>query len=198
MLCSSVDDSIEASRALPEAAARFERDVIPLLDPLFSAALRLTRNKQDAEDFVQEAMLRAHAHFHSFQDGTNLKVWLYRFLQNVWTEKYRKKCRRPMEIMGGEFTDQLANEVRGTSNGAAEVAALESLPDEQVIAALMALPEEWRMAVYYADVEGFSHKEIATVLNLSVGTVTSRLHRGRRRLRADLFVMANQRQLVDR
>jgi RNA polymerase sigma-70 factor (ECF subfamily) len=177
--------------------ARFERDAIPLLDPLFNCALRLTRNRQDAEDLVQETMLRAYAHFHTFQEGTNLRAWLYRILQNTWIQEYRKKRRRPSEVMAGDFTDRLlANEFRRTSNGSAEVAALESLPDDEVKAALMTLPLEVRMAVYYADVEGFSYKEIANILSVSVATVTSRLHRGRRRLRVGLVAMANQRRLV--
>jgi RNA polymerase sigma-70 factor, ECF subfamily len=182
-----------------ELAARFERDAIPLLDRLFSAALRLTRNRQDAEDLVQETMLHAYAGFHSFREGTNLKAWLFRILHNTWVNQYRKKQRRVAEVSVERITDQrVAAEVLGTSNSlcSAEVAALDSLPDKEVTAALMALRVELRTAVYYADVEGFSYKEIANVMNTSVGTVMSRLHRGRRQLRTALFMVASQRGFV--
>jgi RNA polymerase sigma-70 factor, ECF subfamily len=181
MLSAPVDDLIEAPYPSAEAAARFERDAIPLLDPLFSGALHLTRNRHDAEDLVQETMLRAYARFDTFQDGTNVKAWLYRILQNTWIDQCRKKSRRPTEVLAWDWP----------SNGSTDVAALESVPDVAVKAALMALPEESRIAVYYADVEGFSYKEIAAILGVPVGTVTSRLHRGRQRLRAALMVQAH-------
>ncbi|MCV7444457.1 sigma-70 family RNA polymerase sigma factor [Mycobacterium paraense] len=180
MLSATIGSSIEATCPSPEAAARFERDAIPLLDPLFTGALHLTRNRHDAEDLVQETMLRAYARFDTFQDGTNTKAWLYRILQNTWIDQCRKKSRRPTEVLAWDWP----------SSDSAEVAALESLPGEAVRAALMALPEDSRLAVYYADVEGFSYKEIATILNVPVGTVTSRLHRGRQRMRAHLMVQA--------
>jgi len=180
-----------------ELAERFERDAIPLLDRMFSAALRMTRNQYDAEDLVQETMLCAYARFHTFQEGTNLKAWLYRVLHNTWISQYRRKQRRPDEIMAADVAEyQTAGERLGPVNGSAEVSALESLPDEDVKAAFMALSEDSRVAVYYADVEGFSYKQIAEILDVSVGTVTSRLHRGRQRLRADLFMMASKRRLV--
>jgi RNA polymerase sigma-70 factor, ECF subfamily len=185
------------TRDEPEArlAARFERDAIPLLDRMFTAALRMTRNQHDAEDLVQETMLRAYAHFHTFHEGTNLKAWLYRVLHNTWISQYRKSQRRPDEIMAADVAD-FQTAAGSRANGSAEVAALESLPDDEVKSAFMALPEDSRVAVYYADVEGFSYKEIADILNVSVGTVTSRLHRGRQRLRTELFMMVNQRRLV--
>jgi RNA polymerase sigma-70 factor (ECF subfamily) len=182
-----------------ELDARFERDAIPLTDRLFAGALRLTRNKQDAEDLVQETMLRAYAGFHTFREGTNLKAWLYRIMQNTWINQYRKKQSRLAEVSVENITDQhAAADVLFASNRlrSAEVDALESLPDDEIKAALMTLREEIRVAVYYADVEGFSYKEIANITNTPVGTVMSRLHRGRQRLRVALRAVASQRGMT--
>jgi RNA polymerase sigma-70 factor, ECF subfamily len=180
-----------------EPAARFERDVTPLLDRLYARAVRLTRNKQDAEDLVQETMSRAYAGFHSFRDGTNHAAWLFRILHNTWISEHRKKERRPVEVSVDRLTDQelAANAIR-TNNAmrSAENVALESLPDMEIKNALLALREASRMAVYYADVEGFSNKEIANIMNTPVATVMSRLHRGRRQLRSALVVHANRKQ----
>jgi RNA polymerase sigma-70 factor, ECF subfamily len=190
----SCDARSESETRLTE---RFERDAIPLLDRLFSAALRMTRNQHDAEELVQETIMVAYARFHTFQDGTNVRAWLYQVLHNTWINLYRKKQRRPEEVMAADFADyQTAGNGGTLVNGSAEVSALEALPDDEVKAALMTLSMESRLAVYYADVEGFSYKEIAGILNVSVGTVTSRLHRGRQRLRTELFMLANQRRLV--
>ncbi|OBA82028.1 RNA polymerase subunit sigma [Mycobacterium sp. 1164966.3] len=188
-----------AGDPITELNMRFERDAIPLIDRLFAGALSLTRNKQDAEDLVQETMLRAYAGFHTFREGTNLKAWLYRILQNTWINQYRKKQSRLAEIPVEYITDQhMAADVLLTSARlrSAEVDALESLPDDEVKAALMTLREELRVAVYYADVEGFSYKEIANITNASVGTVMSRLHRGRQRLRIALRMVASRRGMT--
>jgi RNA polymerase sigma-70 factor (ECF subfamily) len=162
-----------ASDRLPETddelAARFQRDAIPLMDHLFGGALRLTRNRDDAEDLVQETMLRAYKGFRTFRAGTNLKAWLYRILNNTWISNYRKQQRRPAEV-----------------------------PVEHITAALLALPEQFRMAVYYADVERFSCGEIAKMMNTPVGTVMSRLHRGRQELRKLLCALAAERGLSRR
>jgi len=194
------DQSIGWSRhdAECDLAARFERDAIPQIDRLFTGALRLTRCSQDAEDLVQETMLRAYTSFDSFREGTNLKAWLYRIMHNTWINQYRKKQRQVVEVSVENVDEhQLAAAAHSSTRmSSAEVAALEFLPDNEIQAALLSLPEEIRMAVYYADVEGFSYKEIASVMNIPFGTVVSRLHRGRRRLRTALFALAMQRGLV--
>ncbi len=165
----------------------FEAQAIPFMDQLYAAGLRMTRNPPDAADLVQETFVKAFAAFAQFQQGTNLKAWLYRILTNTFINSYRKKQRDPYQGTIDELEDwQLGGAesvTQGRATRSAEAEAIDHLPDSAVKDALQAIPEDFRMAVYFADVEGFSYQEIADIMKTPVGTVMSRLHRGRRMLR---------------
>jgi len=179
---------------------RFERDVLPLLPSLYAAALRMTRNPADAEDLVQDTYLRAFRGFSGFKEGTNLKAWLYRILTNSFINTYRKKQRQPQTVEGPDDIDEwyLFDKLGGRNvELSAETEVLDKIPDEAVKAALESLPENFRLPVLLADVEGFSYKEIAEIMDTPIGTVMSRLHRGRKALQKALWDTAKERGLID-
>lgn len=178
-----------------ELEQRFEAEAMPLIDQLYGGALRMTRNPQDAEDLVQEAYLKAYKSFDSYKPGTNLKAWLYRIMTNTYINSYRKKQRQPQQSTTDEITDyQLYTTSSHDSTGleSAEVEALKNLPDGEIADAMNKLSDDYRMAVYYADIEGLPYKEIAEIMDIPLGTVMSRLHRGRKQLRGLLKDVASE------
>ena len=181
--------------------AQFADLAMPYMSPLYSAALRMTRNPADAEDLVQETYLRAYRGFGGFKEGTNLKAWLYRILTNTYINQYRAKKRRPDETELDEGEDfflyrRLGGLEAAGADRTPESEVLESLPEDAVKEAVESLPDQFRMAVLLADVEGFSYKEIAEITDVPIGTVMSRLHRGRKQLQKRLWDFAVERGLV--
>jgi RNA polymerase sigma-70 factor, ECF subfamily len=180
--------------------AHFTELAMEHMPALYSAALRMTRNPSDAEDLVQETYLRAYRGFGGFTEGTNLRAWLYRILTNTYINSYRAAKRRP-EIADVEDVEDLylyhrLSSADGSPSRSAEEEALASFTDDEVKAAIESLPEAFRMAVLLADVEGFSYKEIAEITDVPIGTVMSRIHRGRRALQKALHDFAESRGLV--
>ena len=183
--------------------ATFAEQAMPLMSSLYSGALRMTRNPADADDLVQETYLRAFRGFGGFQEGTNLKAWMYRILTNTYINSYRAKQRRPDETDLDEVEDlylyrRLGGLEAARSGRSAEDELMDTFSEAEVKAAVEALPENFRMAVMLADVEGFAYKEIAEILDIPIGTVMSRLHRGRKALQKALYEYAVTHGLADR
>ncbi|MGH3649452.1 MAG: sigma-70 family RNA polymerase sigma factor [Acidimicrobiia bacterium] len=181
--------------------ANFERDAMQYTRQLYSAAMRMTRNPSDAEDLVQETFLKAYRAYHTFQEGTNLKAWLYRILTNTYINKYRKESRRPSEVDLGTVEDlylyrNLGSEESAEAARTTEDRVLEGLVEADIKKAVEDLPENFRLPVLLADLEGFSYKEIAEILDIPIGTVMSRLHRGRKAMQKSLWEFAVKRGLV--
>lgn len=188
-----------------ERAKRFEKDALPYLDQLYGAALRMTRNPADAEDLVQDTFMKAFTSFNQFAKGTNLKAWLYRILTSLYINSYRKKQREPQQTNTDEVEEwQMAQAALHSGQGmqSAENQALDLIADEEIKAILMQLHPDRRLVVYLADVEGFAYKEIAEILDIPLGTVMSRLHRGRAQIKGLLnqyLEEANQKSaLIER
>ena len=181
--------------------ATFAEDAMPLMDGLYSAAMRMTRNAADAEDLVQETYLKAFNAYERFEAGTNLKAWMYRILTNSYINAYRKKQRRPDESDIDDIEDlylyrRLGGAESAVLSRSAEDELLEMFGEDEVKLALEDLPEHYRMPILLADVEGFAYKEIAEILDVPIGTVMSRLHRGRKQLQKRLYSFAEEHRLL--
>ena len=191
---------VSAVNLTEEDRARFQRDVLPLLDSLYSGALRMTRNPADAEDLVQETMLRAYRSFDRFEPGTNLKAWLFRIMTNAYINTYRKRQREPQKVSSDELEDfDLYQELKmhdPEMSRTPETIVLDSLVDSDITEAIDSLPDQFRMAVLLSDVEGFSYAEMAEIMDVPLGTVMSRLHRGRKALQKRLWELARERGIV--
>ncbi|MCZ6662087.1 MAG: sigma-70 family RNA polymerase sigma factor [Actinobacteria bacterium] len=179
----------------------FERDAMQYTRQLYSAAMRMTRNPADAEDLVQETYLKAYRAYHTFQAGTNLKAWLYRILTNTYINKYRKESRRPNEVDLGSVEDlylyrRLGSEESAEAARTTEDRVLDGLVESDIKTAVENLPENFRLPVLLADLEGFSYKDIAKILDIPIGTVMSRLHRGRKAMQKALWDYAQSRGLL--
>jgi RNA polymerase sigma-70 factor (ECF subfamily) len=177
----------------------FEGQALPLASSLLGAALSMTANRAEAEDLVQETFLRAFRSWDSFEKGTNLKAWLFRILTNLYITSYRKRRREPIMVVPEDSSEfDLYQALGRPDDNSAEAIVMQGLVDDDVKAALEELPEDFRLTVLYADVEGFSYKEIAEIMEVPIGTVMSRLHRGRKALQKSLFELASQRGFVSR
>ena len=173
----------------------FESESLPYRDQLYKTALRMTRSVQETEDLLQETYLKAYQHYDRFQDGTNLKAWLFRIMKNTYINWYRKRRLRPLHLEFDElqegFETTLADNGQ-TPDGNPEAELLDSEVDEEVRDALVALPHDYKMAVLMIDIQGFSYQETADMLGVPVGTVMSRLYRGRMKLERSLLSFASR------
>jgi RNA polymerase sigma-70 factor (ECF subfamily) len=187
-------------RLTPDDKRRFQEDALPLLDSLYAGALRMTRNPADAEDLVQETMLRAYRSFNRFEPGTNLKAWLFRILTNAYINVYRKRQREPQKVSQDDVEEfDLYQELKDHDpqfSATPETIVLDSLVDSDIIEAIDALPEQFRLAVILSDIEGFTYAEMAEIMDVPLGTVMSRLHRGRKALQKRLWDLAVERGIV--
>lgn len=179
---------------------RFADEALPLLDSLYAAALRMTRNPADAEDLIQDTMLRAYRSFHQFEPGTNIKAWLFRILTNAYINVYRKRQREPAKIPQDDVEEfDLYQELKDHDpqfSATPETIVLDALVDSDILEAIDDLPEQFRLAVILSDIEGFSYAEMAEIMGVPMGTVMSRLHRGRKALQKRLFDLARERGIV--
>ncbi len=191
------DSDAQLSATVGDSHALFEEQALPFMEQLYAAAMRMTRNPSDAADLVQETYVKAYQSFSQFQQGTNVKAWLYRIQTNTFINTYRKKQRDPYQGTIDDLEDwqlgSAASLTLAATTRSAEAEAIDHLPDSDVKDALQSIPEDFRLAVYFADVEGFSYQEIAEIMKTPVGTVMSRLHRGRRLLREILTDYARDR-----
>jgi RNA polymerase sigma-70 factor, ECF subfamily len=193
-----------AERARSDLSAedkrRFQEEALPFLDSLYAGALRMTRNPADAEDLVQETMLRAYRSFDRFEPGTNLKAWLFRILTNAYINVYRKRQREPQKVSQDEVEDfDLYQELKDHDpqfSATPETIVLDALVDSDITDAIDDLPEQFRLAVVLSDVEGFSYAEMAEIMDVPMGTVMSRLHRGRKALQKRLWDLAKDRGII--
>jgi RNA polymerase sigma-70 factor (ECF subfamily) len=183
-----------------EDRKRFQRDALPLLDSLYAGALRMTRNPADAEDLVQETMLRAYRSFDRFEPGTNLKAWLFRIMTNAYINTYRKRQREPLKVSQDDIEDfDLYQELKNHDpaySATPESIVLDNLLDSDITQAIDDLPEQFRMAVILSDLEGFTYAEMAAIMGVPMGTVMSRLHRGRKALQKRLLDLAKEKGIV--
>ena len=190
----------EAAQLTAEDKNRFEEEALPLLDSLYAGALRMTRNPADAEDLVQDTMVRAYRAFNRFEPGTNLKAWLFRIMTNAYINTYRKKQREPQKVSQDDVEEfDLYQELKNRNpeyEATPETLVLDSLVDSDILEAIDELPEQFRLAVVLSDIEGFSYAEMAEIMDVPMGTVMSRLHRGRKALQKRLWEIARQQGIV--